>query len=249
MAWQTVHEKIISYLVRIESQNGTGTGFLFAYNKNQVLAAIATAAHVVDNAHDWKQPIRLVHHQTGETVFLTDSDRVIFLDRKRDSASIVVPAKELKNFPKNTLSLLDPTKFKKVGIEVAWIGFPSVAYPQLCFFKGSISAFLKSIDCYLIDGVAINGVSGGPVFADDSDTPEIVGTVSAYMPNRVGEAMLPGLLKAQDISSFQETISEFRTFDDAREQEKEASKTDVESGETSSPSTEPPAAIPDSSTD
>jgi hypothetical protein len=108
----------------------------------------------------------------------------------------------------------------------------------LCFFTGSISAFLRSEDCYLIDGVAINGVSGGPVFADDKELPEIIGTVSAYMPNRVGDATLPGLLRAQDISAYQETISRIRTLDEAREKEKEASKSEADLSEASNPPSE-----------
>jgi hypothetical protein len=47
---------------------------------------------------------------------------------------------------------------------------------------------------YLIDGVAINGVGGGPVFAAlKNDQPQLLGTISAYMPNRMRGDALPGL--------------------------------------------------------
>lgn len=224
MAWHQLHKSIKPYLVRIETQGGAGTGFLFGYNASQTIAAIATAAHVVDDAHDWKQPIKLVHYETGDEVFLTDSDRVVFLDRKRDSASILITSEKLP-FPKTTLPLMDATKFKKVGVELGWVGFPSVAYPELCFFTGCVSAFLNSEDCYLIDGVAINGVSGGPVFAAfDEKTPEIVGTISAYLPNRTGSGTLPGLLRAQDIAPFQETLKTIKSLDEARKKEVEDAK-------------------------
>lgn len=226
MAWHKLHKSIKPYLVRIETQDGSGTGFLFAYNAGKTIAAIATAAHVVDDAHDWKQPIKLVHYETQDEVFLPDSDRVVFLDRKRDSASILITADKLP-FPKDTLPLMDAEKFKKVGVELAWVGFPSVAYPELCFFTGCVSAFLAKDDCYLIDGVAINGVSGGPVFAEyDESTPEIVGTISAYLANRSGGNTLPGLLRAQDISAFQETLKTIKSLDEARKKEKEDAKSD-----------------------
>lgn len=226
MAWHTLHKKIKPYLVRIETQGGSGTGFLFAYNATQTIAAIATAAHVVDDAHDWKQPMKLVHYETGDELFLPESDRVVFLDRKRDSASILIASEKLP-FPKATPPLMDATAFKKVGVELAWVGFPSVAYPELCFFTGCVSAFLEKEDCYLIDGVAINGVSGGPVFAAyDENTPEIVGTISAYLPNRTGGGALPGLLKAQDISAFQETLKTIQSLDEARKKEKEEAKSE-----------------------
>jgi hypothetical protein len=88
-----------------------------------------------------------------------------------------------------------------------------------------VSAFLDGEDCYLIDGVAINGVSGGPVFAAfDEKTPEIVGTISAYLPNRTGSGTLPGLLRAQDIAPFQETLKTIKSLDEARKKEVEDAK-------------------------
>ncbi len=52
MAWHALHKKLKPYLVRIETQSGSGAGFLFAYNATQTIAAIATAAQFVDDAHD-----------------------------------------------------------------------------------------------------------------------------------------------------------------------------------------------------
>lgn len=218
MSWHKLQASIRPYLIRIETQQGSGTGFLFAYNPAGGLAAIATAAHVVDGAHDWKQPIRLIHNDSGEVAFVTEEQRVVFLDRGRDAATILIP-KNLLPLPEKTLPLADATKFKKVGIELGWTGFPSVAYPNLCFFSGRISCFLQDQDCYLIDGVAINGVSGGPVFYEKADeTAEVVGIISAYMPNRSGNT--PGLLKAQDITPFDETLKTLQSLHQAKEKEK-----------------------------
>lgn len=74
MAWHEFHTKIIPYVVRIETQGGSGTEFLFAHYTKQTIAAIASAAHVVKDARDWKQPIKLVHYETGKELFLPDSD-------------------------------------------------------------------------------------------------------------------------------------------------------------------------------
>lgn len=218
MSWNKLQKKINPYLIRIETQQGSGTGFLFAYNPTGTLAAIATAAHVIDEAHDWKQPIKLIHHETGEVAFVTEDQRVVLVRKDRDAATILIP-KGMLPLPEETFPLADATKYRPVGVELGWTGFPSVAYPNLCFFSGRISCFLEQQDCYLIDGVAINGVSGGPVFYDlQNDTPEIVGIISAYMPNRSGDT--PGLLRAQDITPFDETLKSLQSLHEAKQKEK-----------------------------
>lgn len=247
MSWLQQYKVVRKYLVRIETQQGSGTGFLFGYNGAKTIAAIATASHVIEEASDWKQPIRLIHYDSGEEVFLTDSDRAILLDRKHDSATILIKGNALK-FPEETLPLLAADKYKSVGAEVAWMGFPSVAYPDLCFFTGHVSAFFGSNDYYLIDGVAINGVSGGPVFSlykvDDKETAQIIGTVSAYISNRVRGDTLPGLLRAQDISPFHATLQGFKDLDEARQKEEEEKEKQKISGEISTPITEPEPVVP-----
>jgi len=77
------------------------------------------------------------------------------------------------------------------GAEVGWLGFPGLVEPELCFFHGNVSGSLNEPPTYLIDGVAINGVSGGPVFDERA---HLIGLVSAYIPNRVdAQTTLPGL--------------------------------------------------------
>lgn len=218
MSWYQLQKKIEAYLIRIETQQGSGTGFLFAYNPTNTLAAIATAAHVVSEAHEWKQPIKLIHHNSGEVAFVTEDMRVVLIDENRDAATILT-AKNLLSLPHETFPLADSSKYKKVGVELAWTGFPSVAYPNLCFFSGRVSCFLESQDCYLIDGVAINGVSGGPVFCEiEKNTAELVGIISAYMPNRSGNT--PGLLRAQDITPFDLALKTLTSMHEAKQKEK-----------------------------
>lgn len=225
MSWNVVHDKVEPYLIRIETQDGSGTGFLFAYNPAGTLAAIATAAHVIDQAHEWKQPIKLIHHKTGQVAFLTDEQRAVVIDREKDAATILVP-KDIFPFPAETFPLIDPTKYRAVGIELGWTGFPSVAYPNLCFFTGKVSCFLQDQDCYLIDGVAINGVSGGPVFYELKDQiPQIVGIISAYIPNRSGNT--PGLLRAQDITPFDTILRTLQSLHEAKQKEKQQDQDDA----------------------
>lgn len=243
MTWHQVQSKIEPYLVRIETEQGSGSGFLFAYNPENTFAAIATAAHVIGNAHEWKQPIRLIHHATGHVAFVTEDMRVIFVDYKRDAATILVP-KELLPFPADTFPLADSSKCKKVGVEIAWTGFPSVAYPNLCFFSGRVSCFLEEQDCYLIDGVAINGVSGGPVFSQTKDnTPEVIGIISAYIPNISGNT--PGLLRAQDITPFDIALKTLRSLHEAKQQEKTRDQSAAKAGTTMPPTSDNPAGEPE----
>jgi hypothetical protein len=78
------------------------------------------------------------------------------------------------------------------GTEIGLVGFPGIIGGEFCFFKGTISGYLSSPLTYLVDAVAINGVSGGPAFDNHA---QIVGLVSSYIPNRVDEyTTLPGLL-------------------------------------------------------
>jgi len=41
---------------------------------------------------------------------------------------------------------------------------------------------VNDLRTYLVDGVAINGVSGGPVFYTATKGIEVIGSVSAYLP-------------------------------------------------------------------
>jgi hypothetical protein len=220
--WHIAYEEIRPYVVRIETIQGIGTGFLFAYNKDHSIAAIATASHVIETAVRWRQPIKVWHPESKKTLYLEKQDRATSLDPDRDAAAIILPADAFK-FPQTALSLQDPREVKKIGVDVGWVGFPALALTKLCFFSGPVSNHIE--DGYLIDGVAINGVSGGPVFTEEEDNKlMLIGVVSAYMPNRrLGES-LPGLLQAQDLTAFHDYIRRITDLDEAKEKETEAQK-------------------------
>jgi hypothetical protein len=59
------------------------------------------------------------------------------------------------------------------------------------------------------------------------------------MPNRIRGEVLPGLLRAQDVTAFHETIAEIKSFDDGRVQQEE--QPDKESQEQSQAQGQPAA--------
>jgi hypothetical protein len=221
MHWNTIVEKVTPYIVKIETPSGHGTGFLCLRNEDNTFCGIATARHVVSYADEWQQPIRLQHYPSSSTAFVKESERVIWLDAATDSAVILVEAGKLQ-LPQTLIPLLPMTHPLVIGAEVGWLGFPAVAPYSLCFFSGNISARQEWRHAYLIDGVAINGVSGGPVmYSTEAEGVQIVGSVSAYVSNRATGEALPGLAIARDVSYLHDTISKIKSLDEASKQKKE----------------------------
>lgn len=221
MNWEPVVQKITLYIFKIETPAGHGTGFLYVYNDNKSWCGVATALHVVNYANTWKQPIRLIHQSSSEQIFLKDSEYIIVTDWKTDSAVILFqkPSFEL---PSELIELIPLDTPLSIGNEVSWLGFPAIEPYTLCFFSGNISAWQDFRKAYLIDGVAINGVSGGPVaFLHATDGVRIVGIVSAYRANRATGETLPGLLYAQDVSHFHGVLHQIRSIDDANKKKLE----------------------------
>lgn len=218
MNWNEVVERVASSVVKIETPRGHGTGFLCFYNEPRNFCGIATAHHVVQHADEWQEPIRIIHQPSQSVRFLQESDRVIWQDRSKDSAVIITSPDELK-LPENAIPLLPIERRLPIGVEVGWLGYPAMAEYTLCFFSGNVSAWQDWRNAYLIDGVAINGVSGGPViYSTPTDGVQIVGSIAAYFANRATGEALPGLSVAQDVSHFQESISRIRTIDEANRQ-------------------------------
>jgi Trypsin-like peptidase domain len=220
IAWHHAVTLVAPSIVQIETPSGYGTGFLFSYNESKTWIAIATARHVVQEADKRQQPIGIHNVEAGTTVLIHQRDRVILPDSFKDSAALLIPAAKLTELrlPEKPIPLL-PTGYRlRVGVEVAWLGYPGIGADSLCFFRGAISAWEKDSPSYLIDGVAINGVSGGPVMhrLSDSDTIQIVGAITAYRPNRTCGATLPGLSIAQDLSHLHKIVAELKTIETCR---------------------------------
>jgi hypothetical protein len=220
MSWETSINVVRQHVVRIETPTGYGTGFLAFYNHDKSWCGIATAAHVVSHADEWQQPLR-IRNEVSAPRFLEEKDRVIFLDQSTDSAVLFFFKGDFQ-LPETPIGLMPAGQPASIGVDVGWVGFPQIEPNTLCFFTGAISARQEARKAYLIDGVAINGVSGGPVFhCPYSDQVQIIGCVSAYHANRATGEALPGLLRAQDVSHFSGVAETIRNWDEANAQKKE----------------------------
>lgn len=216
--WHEAIEIIEPHVFRITTPSGSGTGFYVSRSTTTALRVVATAAHVVSHAHYWEQPIRLHHHGTGKTILLRPSDRAITIDEATDTAGIMF-SEEGVSLPDNTLSLMRKDYYLRAGVELGWLGFPAVSRLNLCFFAGRVSAYIGEESSYLVDGVAINGVSGGPVFRKAVNTAQFVGVVSAYIPNRATGEALPGVALVRDVNRYHTLAEDLRTLDEAQSQQ------------------------------
>lgn len=222
MNWDQVVQKVTPHIVKIETPTGYGTGFLYLYNEDRSWCGIATAAHVIGDADEWQKPIRIRHQESGAVKLLQPDQRVIWLDWNTDSAVILFFKGDLP-LPEIPIALLPVDMPLGIGVEVGWLGFPNIEAFTLCFFSGNISARQESRTAYLIDGVSIHGVSGGPVlYKHETDGVQIIGAVSAYRANRATGETLPGLLVAQDVSHFHDVLQHVRSVDDANKKKRES---------------------------
>jgi Trypsin-like peptidase domain len=220
MNWDDAVNAVRPHVVKIETPSASGTGFLSVYNDDHSFCGIATAAHVVSRALEWQEPIKIWHEPTRTMRFLKAEDRFIYFDQANDSAVILMVKEDLK-LPDDPIPLLPMDHPCSIGSDVGWLGYPAIEPWSLCFFAGTVSARQDNRKSYLIDGVAIHGVSGGPVFHSSTCGVMMIGCVSAYHANRASGEALPGLLRAQDVSHFHGVASRVRSLDEARRQEEE----------------------------
>lgn len=213
--WHEIIEKLTPYVVRIWTPQGSGTGFIVSNSKNTQMCAVATAGHVINHAHYWEEPIRIEHIASGKTLMLRQADRAINTKEETDTAAIIFERKDMV-VPSDLLPLTPKDKYFKPGVEIGWLGFPAIPHANLCFFSGRISAWIESDNAYLVDGVAINGVSGGPAFIIGN---MLMGVVSAYIPNRAMGEPLPGLAVVRGVNQYHDLTQEFKTIDQAKEKE------------------------------
>jgi len=229
--WFEIVDAINPYTFKISTPGGSGTGFQIFLNERGI-CGIATAYHVIDHADEWLEPIKLVHFESKEVKFLKETERVIYKYPDKDLAIILFNKGELPLKSESPV-LLEKARFLKQGAEIAWCGFPSVQPDQLCFFAGHVSSYLDGEESYLVDGVAINGVSGGPAFAcHEKDGQKgieiIVGVMTAYMPNRATGETLPGLSVIRSVASYEEDLKKIKSLSEAEKQKEEQATTDAE---------------------
>jgi hypothetical protein len=245
MNWNSIVERVTPCILKIETPSGHGTGFLCFYNDSHDICGIATAHHVIDHADRWLEPLRISHHTSDTTAFVRENDRVMWNNINKDSSVIVMRIGDLQ-LPEHPIPLWPTDNRLPIGVEVGWLGYPAIAEYTLCFFSGNVSASQDWRNAHLIDGVAINGVSGGPVIYSADATAEnvqIVGSITAYRANRATGEVLPGLSIAQDVSHFQAMASHIRSLDEANRQKAaaEAGPPQIEGNQAPTPDADPPA--------
>lgn len=204
MDWHTATQQVESSVVRISSQHGTGTGFVLYRDDATIM--VATAAHVISDAHLLHSTIGIANHAGAPVGKVHARDRKVIFHASLDSAIIRwnSPTKDAASlsgvWKSDALMLMEPGKGIRTGVEVGWLGFPHLV-PKMCFFSGHVSTLYQGR--YFIDGVAIHGVSGGPAFYYDDDDEKIVviGTVSSYRPNKATGETLPGLMTVEAINA------------------------------------------------
>jgi hypothetical protein len=193
--WSSVIPSIEPLCFRVHAGNSIGTAFVIG-----ITAAdggrhtmLVTALHVVQDILGNDQPLELVRNDGAVISRLVDGRVRIYPvgPTECDSALIEIPTRE----PLLTQDQLLPIPLETMlprGAALGWLGYPGLVFPEICFFQGFVSGYQEEPPIYLVDGVAINGVSGGPAF-DPSGL--VVGLVSAYLPNQIDSSTtLPGLM-------------------------------------------------------
>lgn len=222
--WTKSIKVLRPFCTKIITPDGQGSGFLIAHLSlvDVPHVAVGTAAHVVAHADYWNEPIRIQHADSGKVILLERAKRLILIDHERDTAAIIFKPEDLP-FPITDLRIIPEDKFVAVGVEIGWLGFPAVASEHLCFFSGRTSCWIEKEGSYLVDGVAINGVSGGPAFQHFTrDEPTLMGVVSAYRPNLATGRVLPALCEIRDIAPLQESVKRLKSLEEATKAKQEA---------------------------
>lgn len=204
------------YVMRIDTPTGRGTGTVIPAPPGSVSLCVVTAWHVIEHVHEWHEPIRLIQLPTQKQIFLDSSARNVTLAPDRDQAIIEFTAEGI-SFPTN-LALFEAGVRLLEGVEIGWLGFPAMAPSNLCFIHGHVSTWLEDDEAYLVDGIAINGVSGGPAFIQSEDgSPMITGLLTEYRPNVATGNILPGV-------SLVRAINPLSRYYAARQEKIEAAK-------------------------
>jgi len=207
--WSSLVAQIAPFIVRIRTKGGYGTGFVYWQNTSK--CCIATAKHVVADADEpgWEQPIHIYQANNNPIICYPDfRESYHSIDESGDSAAIIIDKSGLI-FPEKCLPLWDWSKPIPIGTPIGWLGYPQIVGPSHhwpSFFSGVISNAL-SPSIFGIDGVAIRGVSGGPVFFCDNDGfARVIGTISSYFASKIytedGVETWPGLAFAHSFFAF-----------------------------------------------
>ncbi len=205
LPWDEAVDRVERVVFRINAGSYAGTGFVVSlgYDRqtSEAYAIIATAWHVIADLPNTSDDIKLTSTDKGK-VLSSDKDLIAFHplgDEGYDTGLIIVKTGEPLLKESELLPIYPFDSVLARGADIGWLGFPGLAEHELCFFHGFISGYLNDPPTYLVDGVAIHGVSGGPAFDNRA---HLIGMVSAYIPNRIDrQTTLPGLLALTPINA------------------------------------------------
>jgi hypothetical protein len=205
LRWDEVVDRASKSMFRLYAGSSAGTGFLVSLGSDprtgDCFATLATAWHVLQALPGTTEDLKIVSVDR-KTVFSSAADRVGFYplgEARYDTGLIVVRTGSPLAKAQELLPLLPYDSVLARGADICWLGFPGIFEPELCFFHGHVSGYLNDPPTYLVDGVAVNGVSGGPVLDNRA---HVIGLVSAYIPNRVDQSTtLPGVMAVVPINA------------------------------------------------
>lgn len=205
LQWHDVVDRASKSVFRLYAGSSAGTAFVIGLGREprngDWYATLATAWHVLENLPGRTDDLELVSVDR-RTVFSSAADQIGFYplgEPRYDTGLVVVRTAAPLVEQQELLPLIPVESMLARGAEIGWLGFPSITEPELCFFQGYVSGYLSDPPFYLVDGVAINGVSGGPALDNRA---HVVGLVSAYLPNRIDPATtLPGLMALVPINA------------------------------------------------
>ncbi len=215
-------ECVTEITVKIDTNAGHGTGFVYRVDDHAAL--IVTAAHVLADVKSGESSITLSNGRWLPSITLEKSEWKIIKDttlERGDTIILSVKPGIFAKLRKIGVEIGPSANIFEIGEEVGWAGFPTTHPDTLCFFSGHISACTGDPHSrYLVDGVAVPGVSGGPLFplrfSGGNTWIILIGAVSCfhrfYLPrysNNKGEDAFPALMQAERLDQMGDFIAEF----------------------------------------
>ncbi len=226
MCLEQAYNKMSHFIFKIETPFSAGTGFL-CY-KNDSYCVIATAYHVIEDAHKQQTPIKIIHYNTLNGGWILPGLIITSANPTVDSAVVIIETRFLPfvNIFDKLPEFLPVGFSQTIGSKVCWLGFPRIQSDALCIFSGIISGRIyDNGNMYLVDGVAIHGVSGGPLIAvGDNGNYKVVGVINQYIPNIIKastDISLPGLTYARDVSHFVQVVHTINSFEELNKNKQE----------------------------